>query len=296
MQRRTGSVLLLTLAAGLMLSTLGLLFSYYFARNAQRESDYLAGTQLRSVVYGEMVKMMESDPADEVMETVQAGVVYPGNQLLTVTKQALFSPEKNFRVCRVGAQAGNREFFMANHSFIPTVKVQERAANEVFTASSAFTSSTLNYMGNAPHSSGISFTVPQELQDYCWKIDSGIMDEFKRIGFGKKIYYFKGDINFPSATYLGDGMFVVGGNLTLAARSVFQGRTVFFVKGSTTLNSNVVMRDVLIMSKGSVRIYSGCDLTGHFRTNMALSITGKGNFTVKNDAGRPFHSVAYVWD
>ena len=63
------------------------------------------------------------------------------------------------------------------------------------------------------------------------------MDEFKRIGFGKKIYYFKGDINFPSATYLGDGMFVVGGNLTLAARSVFQGRTVFFVKGSTTLNS-----------------------------------------------------------
>lgn len=296
MRRRSGSVLLLILAAGLVLLTLGLLFSYYFARNVQRENDYVIGAQLRTGVYGSMRELMESDPDTEMQTTQDMGVLYPSQRTMTLTKQVLFSTEKNFRVCRVGAHAGDKQFVMVQHAFIPNAKVQERAGNEVFTASNDFKTNTIKNMNGASSSSGVRFAVPEKLENYCWSVDSSAIAEFKRVGFSRKIYYVKGDFSFPAGTYSGDGMFIVDGNLTFAARSIFNGRTIFLVSGNTTISSNVTMDDVFILSEGSIGISSGCNLTGHFRTNMGVNINGKGTFATRTDAGRPFYSVAYVWD
>ena len=296
MQRRSGSVLLLIMAAGLALLTLGLLFSYYFVRNVQRENDYVIGAQLRTGVYGPMRGLMETNPDTEMQITQDMGVLYPSQRTMTLTKQVLFGTEKNFRVCRVGAHAGDKQFVMVQHAFIPNAKVQERAGNEVFTASNNFSSTTTRNMGGVSSSSGILFAVPTKLGNYCWNVDSSAIAEFKRVGFSRKIYYVKGDFSFPAGTYSGDGMFIVDGNLTFAARSIFKGRIIFLVSGNTTINSNVNMDDVFILSEGSIGISSSCTLTGHFRTNMGVNITGKGTFATRPDAGRPFYSVAYVWD
>lgn len=131
MSRSRGSVLLITLASGLVLLTLSLLCMHYLWRNAQRESEYIRRAQVRNVVYGEMAKLMDADPDGAVTDNQNVGVLHPGGVPLTLTKEVRFIGNNFFRICEVGAKAGDYSFTMNQMSFLPSAKVQERAGKEI---------------------------------------------------------------------------------------------------------------------------------------------------------------------
>ena len=299
MSRSRGSVLLITLASGLVLLTLSLLCMHYLWRNAQRESEYIRRAQVRNVVYGEMAKLIDADPDGAMSDSQNVGVLHPGGVPLTLTKEVRYTDDSVFRICEVGAKSGDYGFTMNQMTFTPSAKVQERAGNEIFTASNNFSTTTKKYLP-AESSSGTHFTTMNtfDLQNDHRRYESQDMQTFRRLGFGSMIYACNGNLTFPKDRFCGDGMFIVNGTLTFSEGAEFTGRTVFLVQvgGSVTISKNVKMADALILSSGTISVAAGCDLTGHFRSNAAIKIDGKGTFTTCADAGRPFHSVAYVWD
>ncbi|MBQ0108268.1 MAG: hypothetical protein KBS34_04030 [Phascolarctobacterium sp.] len=299
MNRSRGSVLLITLASGLVLLTLSLLCMHYLWRNAQRESEYIRRAQVRNVVYGEMAKMMESDPDGAMTDSQNVGVLHPGGVPLTLTKEVRFIGNNFFRICEVGAKAGDYGFTMNQMTFTPSDKVQERAGNEIFSAYNSFNTTTKKYIP-AESSTGSHFNVINtfDLQNDHRNYETQDMQIFRRLGFGSMIYACNGNLTFPKDRFCGDGMFIVNGTLTFSEGAEFTGRTVFLVQGSgsVTISRNVKMADVLILSSGTITVAAGCDLTGHFRSNTSVNISGKGTFTSRVDAGRPFYSFAYVWD
>lgn len=300
MSRSRGSVLLITLASGLVLLTLSLLCMHYLWRNAQRESEYIRRAQVRNVVYGEMAKMMESDPDGALTDSQNVGVLHPGGVPLTLTKEVRYTDDSVFRICEVGARAGDYGFTMNQMTFTPSAKVQERAGNEIFSAYNSFNTTTKKYIP-AESSTGSHFNPINTFdleEDYRY-YGSEDMTTFRRLGFGGLIYSCKGNLTFPKDTFPGDAMFVIDhGTLTISEGAVFTGRTVFLVQNSASVSigKNVKMADAFILSSGAITIGAGCDLTGHFRSNTSVSISGSGSFHSRADAGRPFHSVAYVWD
>ena len=301
MSRSRGSVLLITLASGLVLLTLSLLCMHYLWRNAQRESEYVRRAQVRNVVYGEMAKLMDADPDGAMTDSQNVGVLHPGGVPLTLNKEVRYIGNNFFRICEVGAKAGDYSFTMNQISFLPSAKVQERAGNEVFTASNNFSTTTKRYLP-AESSSGTHFNRIEdehlgEFKGECREYETSDMNTFQRLGFGSNIYYCSGNFTLPGKTFTGSAMFIVNGNLTISAGAEFSDRTVFWVEpGSVTINKNVKMADAFIMSEGTITVATGCDLTGHFRSNNSVNISGSGSFHSRADAGRPFHSVAYVWD
>lgn len=299
MSRNRGSVLLITLASGLVLLTLSLLCMHYLWRNAQRESEYIRRAQVRNVVYGEMAKLMEADPDGALADSQNVGALHPGGVPLTLTKEVRYTDDSVFRICEVGAKAGDYGFTMNQMTFTPSAKVQERAGNEIFSAYNSFNTTTKKYIP-AESSTGSHFNVINtfDLQNDHRNYETQDMQTFRRLGFGSMIYACNGNLTFPKDRFCGDGMFIVNGTLTFSEGAEFTGRTVFLVQGSgsVTISKNVKMADAFIMSEGAITVATGCELTGHFRSNTSVSISGKGTFTSRADAGRPFHSVAYVWD
>lgn len=299
MSRSRGSVLLITLASGLVLLTLSLLCMHYLWRNAQRESEYVRWAQVRNVVYGEMAKLIDADPDRAMSDSQNVGVLHPGGVPLTLTKEVRFTGDTVFRICEVGAKAGDYGFTMNQMTFTPSAKVQERAGKEIFTASNPFSTTSKKYIP-AESSSGTHFTTMNtfDWDDDYRRYESQNMQTFRRLGFESKIYVCNGNLTFPKDKFCGDGMFIVNGTLTFSEGAEFTGRTVFLVQvgGSVTISRNVKMADAFILSSGTITVAAGCDLTGHFRSNNSVNISGSGSFHSRADAGRPFHSVAYVWD
>jgi len=315
MRHNRGFVSFLILGTGLMLVTLGLMFSYYVNRNSRLESEYIRNLNYRQLVYVAMGELLEDGPT-ETMNSIKNYGLTLGGENVTLTKSADFSTDGNFRVVSAVASGGNNRFGLRYFTFIPTAAVQNRAGSYVFSSDREPVSNTINNMNGAKYSSGNTFNYPffntykKEITDYnssdeyrkvkldfLAKVD---WEEIKRIGFGQDIYYHLGDLTIPKGTYKCNSMVIVDGDLEIAAGTEFKGRMIFLVNntiggGKTTIGHNVTMDDGLVLTRASLVIESGCNLTGHFRSCTSIVINGKGNFSGRADAGRPFQTVAKVF-
>jgi len=298
MGRSRGFVSFIIVGTGLMLVTLGLTFSYYVSRNSRLEREYIRDANYRKMVYIAMADLLQSAPA----ETMNISKVYPSaleSGEVTLTQKAEFSSDRNFRVLSVVAEEGKNRFGLGTYTFIPTAAVQNRAGNYVFSSYTNPGTSTRTNMEGVDYSTGSYFNQPIHDKNYCAAVD---MDDIKQVGFGQYIYYHRGDLKIPKAVYKCNSMVIVDGNLTVAAGTVFTGRMIFLVGrngetsgGRTTIGNNVSMDDGLVLSEAALTIGSGCRLTGHFRSSSSIVINGKGTFTKRSDAGRPFQTVAFVF-
>lgn len=301
MTRSRGSVLLITLASGLVLLTLSLPCLHYLWRNALRQSEYIRWAQVRMLTYGEMAQLINSEPDGVLTESHNVGVLQPGGAPVTLHKEVRFTEDNVFRLCEAGARTDDYSFVMNQMTFTPSVKVQERAGSEIFSSLGGFGSTPKNYYKDLPTSTGSHFNPINtfDLEKDYRRYESDDMTIFRQLGFGGLIYSCKGNLTFPEDEFLGDAMFVIDkGTLTISEGARFTGRTVFLVQNSASVSigKNVKMADAFILCSGNIDIGAGCELTGHFRSNTTIKINGKGTFNLKTDAGRPFHSVAYVWD
>lgn len=312
--KRNGFVVIEILACGLMLVTLGLMISYFVSRNSRLESEYIRNLNYRQLVYVAMGELLEDEPTEAMSMAKNYGLTL-GGENVTLTKSADFSTDGNFRVVSAVASGGNNRFGLRYFTFIPTAAVQNRAGSYVFSSNLDPDKSVKN-MNGAKYSSGNTFNYPffntfkKEITKYNISTEYGKVnfdflakvdwEEIKRIGFGQDIYYHLGDLTIPKGTYKCNSMVIVDGDLTITAGTEFKGRMIFLVNntiggGKTTIGRNVTMNDGLVLTMASLVIGSGCNLTGHFRSNTSIVINGKGNFYGRADAGRPFQTLAKVF-
>lgn len=299
MARNRGFVSLLILGMGLIIVTLGLMFHYFVSRSVRLESGYIRDLNLRKIVGFTMGELLTNPPVSLGEETTTHSLVLGGPEV-SVTRKVEFSSDNNFRILSVEARTGESRFGLRNYTFIPTEAVQNRAGSYVFSSEIPPGTSSIKNMDGAAYSTGTHFNVPIFDNQMCAEID---MEEIKRFGFGQYVYYHRGNLNIPKGDYKCNSMLIINGSLTITAGTTFTGRMIFLVcnnaastsSGSTTIGNNVTMDDGFILSELPLVIGSGCNLTGHFRTNISANIKGSGTFKGRADAGRPFQSVAYVY-
>lgn len=299
MVRNRGFVSLIILGMGLIIVTLGLMFHYFVSRSVRLESGYIRDLNLRKIVGFNMVKLLDQPPVSAGEETIIHPLVL-GGPYVSVTRRAEFSSDNNFRILSVEALTGESRFGLRNYTFIPTEAVQKRAGSYVFSSYVKPGTASIKNMNGAAYSTGTNFNVPVFDTQMCAAVD---INEIKRFGFGQYVYYHHGNLTIPKGNYKCNSMLIINGSLTIAAGTTFNGRMIFLVcnnaasssAGSTTIGDNVTMDDGFILSALPLMVGSGCRLTGHFRAYMSVNIKGSGTFKGREDAGRPFQSVAYVY-
>ncbi|MBQ0067476.1 MAG: hypothetical protein KBS60_04795 [Phascolarctobacterium sp.] len=288
--RRSGSASLLILAGGLLLAGLGILFSYYFSQNANRQVEYVRGVQRRELGYAAMAELTVDDSLT-ALATTEDFIFQPDGITAKVTKTVTVSSDNNFRLREVQVASGTEKFCLTQQSFIPSAAVQTRAGSYALSSAVAVSSSKVKYMNGAAYSSGKTFNMPKYDLTNCIEYDQ---TEINHYGLGGNINYYSKNLTLPKMTYDGNAFVIVEGNLTISNGAVFNGRTVFLVLGTTTINANVRMQDVFLLSNGTVTLGSGCNITGHLRTNMTFDLKGNSNFVAREDAGRAFNGVVFI--
>ncbi|MCQ2381495.1 MAG: hypothetical protein MJ032_04035 [Acidaminococcaceae bacterium] len=290
LNRRSGSASLLILAGGLLLAGLGILFSYYFSQNANRQVEYVRGVQRRELGYAAMAELTADDSLT-ALATTEDFIFQPDGITAKVTKTVTVSSDNNFRLREVQVASGTEKFCLTQQSFIPSAAVQTRAGSYALSSAVAVSSSKVKNMNGAAYSSGKTFNMPKYDLTNCIEYDQ---TEINHYGLGGNINYYSKNLTLPKMTYDGNAFVIVEGNLTISNGAVFNGRTVFLVLGTTTINANVRMQDVFLLSNGTVTLGSGCNITGHLRTNMTFDLKGNSNFVTREDAGRAFNGVVFI--
>lgn len=291
MTRRNGFTSLLILSMSLVLVTFGLLIMSTIHHSTKLEGDYLDKINMRNVADIAMGKLRDADAMTAYSSTKELPFIL-GNQQCVLKENVSFSSDNNFRLTEVVATCGDRRYALRTYDFFPTQAVQDRAGSYIFSMYSSPSTNTKKYMGTATYSTGKTFTSPKPNLE---KIAVPDWEDVGRIGFGQFIQKHEGNLTINKGNYACDAMLIVTGDLKITAGSTFTGRMVIFVQGATTIGSSVTMDDVFLLSYGSITIGSGCNLTGHLRTNASLTLSGNGTFAGRSDAGRPFYGAAQVW-
>ena len=297
MTRRKGFTSLLILSMSLVLVTFGLLIMSTIHHSTKLEGDYLDKINMRNVADIAMGKLRNEDSMTAYSSTKELPFIL-GNQQCILKENISFSSDNNFRLMEVVANCGDRRYALRTYDFFPTQAVQDRAGSYVFSMYSSPSTNTKKYMGTATYSTGKTFTSPKPNLE---KIAVPDWEDVRRMGFGrfvqkhKKTLSHDENLTISKGNYACDAMLIVTGDLKITAGSTFTGRMVILVQGATTIGSSVTMDDVFLLSYGSITIGSGCNLTGHLRTNASLILNGNGTFAGRSDAGRPFRGAAQVW-
>ena len=304
MTRRKGFTSLLILSMSLVLVTFGLLIMSTIHHSTKLEGDYLDKINMRNVADIAMGKLRDADAMTAYSSTKELPFIL-GNQQCVLKENISFSSDNNFRLTEVVATCGDRRYALRAYDFFPTQAVQDRAGSYVFSMyndpfSKTDKTNTKKYIGTTAYSTGKMFNMPK-YEDELEKMEEPDWEDVRRIGFSRFVQKHKKNLvhdenlTISKGNYACDAMLIVTGDLKITAGSTFTGRMVILVQGATTIGSSVTMDDVFLLSYGSITIGSGCNLTGHLRTNGSLILNGNGTFAGRSDAGRPFYGAVQVW-
>lgn len=294
MERRQGNSLILVLGFGLMLLLFGFMLLHFMGQWGLKGLEEARFRQLRTLVYGVAGDL--SAAGEESFTEEETVSLYPGPVQARVRKTGSCSSGGSMQLRSVQAEVscGDKVVRLQQDIFAPNEALRTRAEQYGLTVAGSI--SKPNNVKGAPYYAGINFNWPTGGFDPTGflPLDGAAMEEIRHYGFAGRMYYVKNNLTFSTGTYYGDACIFVDGNVTISTNSKFLGRIVLVVRnGSLTINSGTEMRDVLGLVNGAVTIGGNCQLTGHLRNRMNLTMNGSATFTLKEGAGREFRTGFY---
>lgn len=261
----------------------------------ENTAQYAQALQLRYLT-NSTSKWLAEQPAVP-QEVYFSTILYPGLHSATIKGQRSFSLDNCFEHLQIEATTTSNKQSITRWKFSPTQDQLSLGSKYMFISRSVPKGSEFLANGNLITSTG-SFTLP-DISFLKNKAHTSLsMDLLHNYGFDNKFTYFSSstDFTYNSAAKItkGNALFASTNSITFKKNFTAPDRLIIIAKGTITIEDNVTLGNVLILTNNNVKIGKNCKINGVIFSGGTITISGKGTFTHDASAVASFASVFYI--
>lgn len=296
MRSSKGSFSLVFLVGILFLSLFSQIVLLYVKKDYKNTLNYAYNLQQRKLCHSVGKWWLTKAPIEEKLSFEYT--LYPGKRKTIIEGTRNFSEDKCFEKLSVGVSSDSLSQNLNYLSFTPTAEIKELGTQHMFISRSSLNGA--EYLTDKTLYTSITGSFKLPSIDFL----SGLartnltMDDVHDYGFSNNIYYLANSLTLTylttAKTTKGNELIACKQNITIKKNFNAPGRLILISKGSITIEDNVKLGNVLIITNNNVTLGANCSINGVILANGKITIKGKGTFSHDATAVASFASPFFI--